>query len=254
MDGRSRTKMLFTNGIYFVFLIAAFFVYWMIARRAGWRIMFLALASCFIYWQGAGRALLLLVAISAIDYSITRLMARSETKRSRKLLLTISLVIDIGALCVFKYANFFIESVASAASSFGVSISPAPVNIIAPIGISFFIFQSVAYVIDVYRKDVEPAESSADYLAFVSFFPTIVAGPILRARQLLPQLRKPVTLDPVMGGQALFLIAVGLIKKFAIADYLSANLVDRVFDFPERFSSLEVFGGDLRLRAAGLCG
>lgn len=232
--------MLFTNGVYFVFLIAAFFVYWMIARRAGWRIMFLALASCFIYWQGAGRALLLLVAVSAIDYSITRLMARSETKRSRKLLLTTSLVIDIGALCVFKYANFFIESVASAASSFGVSISPAPVNIIAPIGISFFIFQSVAYVIDVYRKDVEPAGSYADYLAFVSFFPTIVAGPILRARQLLPQLRKPVTLDPGMGGQALFLIAIGLIKKFAIADYLSANLVDRVFDFPERFSSPEV--------------
>lgn len=232
--------MLFTNGIYFVFLIAAFFVYRMIARRAGWRVMFLAFASCFIYWQGAGRALLLLAAVSAIDYSTTRLMPRCETKRRRKLLLAVSLVIDIGALCVFKYANFFIESVAGAASSIGVSISPAHFNVIAPIGISFFIFQSVAYVIDVYRKDVEPATSYADYLAFVSFFPTIVAGPILRARQLLPQFRNPVTLDPAMGGQALFLIAIGLIKKFAIADYLSANLVDRVFDFPERFSSLEV--------------
>jgi D-alanyl-lipoteichoic acid acyltransferase DltB (MBOAT superfamily) len=232
--------MLFTNGIYFVFLIAAFFVYWMIAARVGWRIMFLALASCFIYSQGAGRALLLLVAVSLIDYSTTRLMARSESKIKRRLLLRVSLAIDIGALCVFKYANFFIDSTASAASLIGVSISPAHLDIIAPIGISFFIFQSIAYVIDVYRGDVEPAESYVDYLAFVSFFPTIVAGPILRARQLLPQLRKQVTLDPAMGGQALFLISIGLIKKFAIADYLSANLVDRIFDFPERFSSLEV--------------
>src|SRR6185503_14754197 len=127
-------------------------------------------------------------------------------------------------------------------------------NIVAPIGISFFIFQSLAYVIDVYRKDTKPARSYADYLCFVSFFPTIVAGPILRAGQLLPQLRSRLALDSAMGGQALFLIAIGLIKKIAIADYLSANLVDRVFDFPERFSSLEVFGGDLRLRAAGLCG
>jgi alginate O-acetyltransferase complex protein AlgI len=95
-------------------------------------------------------------------------------------------------------------------------------------------------VIDVYRKDTEPAGSYADYLAFVSFFPTIVAGPILRAKQLLPQLRARLMLDSTTGGQALFLIAIGLIKKIAIADYLSANLVERVFDFPERFSSLEV--------------
>src|SRR2546427_4673271 len=101
-------------------------------------------------------------------------------------------------------------------------------------------FQSLAYVIDVYRKDTEAARSYADYLAFVSFFPTLVAGPILRAKQLLPQLRSRVTLNAETGGQALFLIAIGLVKKIAIADYLSANLVERVFDFPERFSSLEV--------------
>jgi D-alanyl-lipoteichoic acid acyltransferase DltB (MBOAT superfamily) len=117
------------------------------------------------------------------------------------------------------------------------------VNIVAPIGISFFVFQSLAYVIDVYRKDTEPARSYADYLAFVSFFPTIVAGPILRAKHLLPQLRAQLMLDSATGGQALFLIAIGLIKKIAIADYLSANLVERVFDFPERFSSLEVLAG-----------
>jgi D-alanyl-lipoteichoic acid acyltransferase DltB (MBOAT superfamily) len=95
-------------------------------------------------------------------------------------------------------------------------------------------------VVDVYRRDTEPAQSYLEYLSFVSFFPTIVAGPILRARQLLPQLRGRLTLDAETGGQALFLIAIGLVKKIAIADYLSANFVDRVFDFPERFSALEV--------------
>ena len=232
--------MLLTSGTYYVFLIVVFFIYWAMAeRRAGLRVVFLIAASCFFYWQLSGYALLILVAISMVDFTTTRLMMRPDQKK-RGLLLAVSLVASIGALCIFKYANFFIESATAGARLFGIAFPQLQLSIIAPIGISFFIFQSLAYVIDVYRKDSKAAASYMDYLAFVSFFPTIVAGPILRAKQLLPQLRRPVTLDNTAGGEALFLIAVGLIKKIAIADYLSANLVDRVFDFPERFSSLEV--------------
>lgn len=231
--------MLSTNGTYFVFLIAVFFAYWAIATRASWRVAFIAAASCLFYWLSAGRALILLLAISLIDFTTTRWMARTSNQRTRKRLLIVSLIADIGALCLFKYANFFIDSTTSALSLAGVTLS-THVNIIAPLGISFFVFQSVAYVVDVYRKDAEPAPSYLDYFAFVAFFPTIIAGPILRARQLLTSLRERVTLDSAVGGQALFLIAIGLIKKIAIADYLSTNLVERVFDFPERFSSLEV--------------
>ncbi len=232
--------MLFTSGTYYVFLIAVFFLYWAVAWRIRLRTVFLLSASCFFYAMSGGRALLLLVAISAIDFTTTRWMVRCDDRTWRRRLLFISLTMDIGALCVFKYANFFIQSASGASSLLGVPIPDSRMNIVAPIGISFFIFQSLAYVIDVYRKDTEPAGSYADYLAFVSFFPTIVAGPILRAKQLLPQLRARLMLDSTTGGQALFLIAIGLIKKIAIADYLSANLVERVFDFPERFSSLEV--------------
>jgi alginate O-acetyltransferase complex protein AlgI len=235
--------MLFTSGTYYVFLIAVFFGYWAVASRVRLRIAFLLSASCFFYAVTGGRALLLLVAISAIDFATTRLMNRTEDRPQRRRLLLVSLSIDIGALCVFKYAGFFIESVSSGLSLFGFSIAGPRLNILAPIGISFFIFQSLAYVIDVYRKDTEAAHSYFDYLAFVSFFPTIVAGPILRAKHLLPQLRARLMLDSATGGQALFLIAIGLIKKIAIADYLTANLVERVFDFPERFSSLEVLAG-----------
>jgi D-alanyl-lipoteichoic acid acyltransferase DltB (MBOAT superfamily) len=232
--------MFFTSGTYYAFLIAIFFVFWAIAERIGRRLAFLVAASCFFYFVTGGIALLLLLAVSAIDLTTTRLMSRVADKRSRRLLLLISLAVDIGSLCFFKYANFFVESTTSGLSVLGMTIRDAHLGIVAPVGMSFFVFQSLAYVIDVYRRDSEPARSYLDYLAFVSFFPTIIAGPILRARQLLPQLRARLMLDSATGGQALFLIAIGLIKKIAIADYLSANLVDRVFDFPERFSSLEV--------------
>jgi D-alanyl-lipoteichoic acid acyltransferase DltB (MBOAT superfamily) len=232
--------MLFTSGTYYVFLIAVFFVYWAFAWRIRLRIALLLAASCFFYAMAGGPALLLLVAISAIDFTTSRLMVRFDDQTKRRRLLFISLTTDIGALCLFKYAGFFIESVSGGLSLLSIAVPDARPNIVAPLGISFFIFQSLAYVIDVYRKDAEPARSYADYLAFVSFFPTIVAGPILRAKQLLPQLRARLMLDSTTGGQALFMIAIGLIKKIAIADYLSANLVERVFDFPERFSSLEV--------------
>ena len=232
--------MHFTSGTYYAFLIAVFFAYWAIAGRLRLRVVFLIGVSSFFYLLTGGRALWLLMAISLIDFTTTRLMARQTTQARRKLLLYVSLTVDIGALCVFKYANFFIESAASGLSLFGIKAEAMNLSLLVPVGISFFVFQSFAYVIDVYRKDSEPAHSYLDYLAFVSFFPTIIAGPILRARQLLPHLRAPLSLDAASGGQAMFLIAMGLIKKIAIADYLRANLVDRVFDFPERFSSLEV--------------
>jgi alginate O-acetyltransferase complex protein AlgI len=232
--------MLLTSGIYFAFLIIVFFAYWLIADRPKWRIAFLAAVSYFFYSHSGLLPLLILFSISTIDYMTARLMARSENKRSRKALLAVSLVVDVGALCLFKYANFFMESSAAATSLLGFEITVPHLNILVPIGISFFIFQSIGYAVDVYRNDTQPAESYLEYLSFIAFFPTIVAGPILRARQILPQLRGSLSFDAGTGGQALFLIAVGLIKKIAIADYLSANLVDRVFDFPERFSSLEV--------------
>jgi D-alanyl-lipoteichoic acid acyltransferase DltB (MBOAT superfamily) len=231
--------MLFTNGTYFVFLIAIFFAYWAV-NRTRWRIGLLITASALFYWINAGRALVLLIAITAIDFTTTRWMARVASPAKRRWLLAVSLVADIGALCFFKYANFFIESAVNGAATVGIHTSALHLDIIAPLGISFFIFQSLAYVIDVYRRDGEPAKSYMDYFAFVAFFPTIIAGPILRGRDLLHKLRERVALDNAMGAQALFLIAIGLTKKIAIADYLSANLVERVFDFPERFSSLEV--------------
>lgn len=232
--------MLFTQGNYFVFLLLVFFTYWLVAGRVEWRKLFLLVASYVFYAQAGWQAVLLLLAVSTLDYATTRLLQRSEQPRRRKLLLALSLTADLGVLCVFKYANFFLVSAAQGATLFGWHVNAPHLNLLVPLGLSFFIFQSVAFVIDVYRRDAEPAESYGEHLAFIAFFPTLIAGPILRAKQFLPQLRGRLTLDAETGGQALFLIALGLIKKIAVADYLSANLIERVFDFPERFSSLEV--------------
>ncbi len=230
--------MLFTQGNYFLFLLLAFFAYWLIAARVSWRIVFLVATSYGFYLASGWQSVVLLFAVSTIDYCTTRLMRTTNSPRTRKLLLAVSLTTDVGVLCVFKYANFFLGNTAQL---FGWH-APA-LRLLVPLGLSFFIFQSLAYVIDSYRRTAEPARSYLEYLAFIAFFPTLVAGPILRASQFLPQLRQPLTLTAEQGGQALALIALGLLKKIAVADYLSVNLVERVFDFPERYSSLEVLIG-----------
>jgi alginate O-acetyltransferase complex protein AlgI len=212
--------MAFTSTFYFIFLIAVFFAFWL--TKPQWRIGLILLANIFFYAQTGIKPVILLTAIAVSDFWLARLIHRSEQPRTRKLVLFTSLLIDVGALCFFKYAGFF------------------ELHVIVPLGLSFFLFQSIASVVDVYRKTTEPARNLIEYFAFLSFFPSIVAGPINRAQQLLPQLRHSVPLTAEQGGQALFLIALGLTKKIAIADYLRTNFVDRVFDFPERYSSVEM--------------
>lgn len=233
--------MLLTSGAYFLFLLFVFFSYWLIAQRVNWRLVFLTAMGYFFYAQSGWRSIALLFFVSLSDYFISRLIAKNEDKAKRKSLLWLSLFVDIGILAGFKYANFFLSSVTDSINLLGFPTKALHLNIVVPMGISFFIFQSLAYVIDVYRRDTKPADNFLVYLSYLAFFPTLIAGPILRAKQFFPQLTgNAIKLTTDMGGQALFFIMLGLVKKIAIADYLSANLVDRVFDFPERFSSFEV--------------
>jgi D-alanyl-lipoteichoic acid acyltransferase DltB (MBOAT superfamily) len=246
--------MQYTGTLYFAFLIAVFYCYWLLPEQGRGRTAWLAFASCALYCLSGYAAVIVLFGVSGANFIAARLMT-GRNPRVRKALLLSSLGIDLGVLGLFKYWNFFLDSSAGWRGTTGVAIERLHLNVLAPIGISFFIFQSIGYVVDVYRADVHsvdvisvdvyshdgpPAASFAEYLLFISFFPVVAAGPIPRGRQLLPQFREPRKFSADQGGRALFLIALGLIKKIAIADYLSANIVDRVFDFPGRFSSLEV--------------
>lgn len=183
-----------------------------------------------------------LLATTTVDWLIGRGLGATASRRRRRWLLAASLAFDLGTLACCKYFNLFAETAGSLAAALGFELA-VPLRIVCAVGISFYTFQSLSYVIDVYRGDQAPCRSWLSYLAFVSFFPTLLSGPITRAETLLPQLeRGPRPLDERQWGQALFLLASGFVKK-AAADLVARDLVDRVFELPAMFTSGEVLAG-----------
>jgi D-alanyl-lipoteichoic acid acyltransferase DltB (MBOAT superfamily) len=189
-------------------------------------VLFLLAASYYFYALWNPICLVLIFLLSTIDFLSARGLGANRSRGVRKLLLAISILSDVGTLFVFKYFNFFSASLTELTSRFGIPTSPRILaNLVLPLGLSFITFRSLSYVVDVYRGTLRPTRHYFDYLAFVAFFPTVVAGPVVRAADLLPQFRdRPVLTN---GGAGIFLIMLGLIK-IAIADFLGNNLVDRV--------------------------
>ena len=233
--------MPFTTLAYVKFFALAFVVTWLCARFRRLRLLFLLGASYFFYAQSGPRFLLLIFACSTADFLLSHAIGRAREQGERKAWLVLTVVMNLGVLAYFKYAKFGIDAALAGLAALGVH-APTPVLSIAlPVGISFFTFESMSYVIDVYRKEIEPHRSYLEYLTFVAFFPHLVAGPIVRPRDLLPQLARPPVWQEGEASAALLLIATGLFKKLAIADYLGLNLVDRVFDAPTQYSALECY-------------
>ena len=186
--------------------------------------------------HGAYRYLLaLLLATIVLDFYFALAIERAASPARRKLLLVVSLVSNLGILAVFKYSDFFTQDV--------LHLKLAPLHLILPAGISFHTFQSMSYTIDVYRKELKATTSVTEFATFVLFFPQLVAGPIVRATELLPQLHDLPELDHRLAIDGLFRIVIGLFKKIALADTLDTVLVARVFESPSHFSSLEVAAG-----------
>jgi D-alanyl-lipoteichoic acid acyltransferase DltB (MBOAT superfamily) len=231
----------FTTLAYAKFFALAFVVTWLSARVRSVRLTFLLAASYFFYAQSGVAFLVLIFACSSADFVLSHAIGRAQDPSQRKAWLVLTVVMNLGVLAYFKYAKFGVDTALAALATFGVHV-PAPVLSIAlPVGISFFTFESMSYVIDVYRGELEPHPSYLEYLTFVAFFPHLVAGPIVRPRDLLPQLARAPVWREGEASSALLLIATGLFKKLAIADYLALNLVDRVFDAPTQYSALECY-------------
>jgi alginate O-acetyltransferase complex protein AlgI len=232
--------MLFTSGSFLIFLAIVFFLYWPFANRRRLRVSLLLAASYYFYALWNPRFLALLLLISTVDFLTALLMGASHKRRLRELLLGVSLLTDVGVLVLFKYLNFFSSSFVELLNKFGQQTSPVLLTRLAlPLGLSFITFRSLSYVIDVYRRATAPTNHYFEYLAFVAFFPTVIAGPLVRAKELLPQFSRPAQLTNQEGARAIFLIMLGLVKKIAIANFLANNLVDRVFDQPQLYSSVE---------------
>jgi alginate O-acetyltransferase complex protein AlgI len=249
--------MLFTSPLYGLFLGVTWAAFWLLRPWARARALGLVLASYAFYfygtWDAARRepvpiapvswALLCLAVIfvgSTVDFFVGLALAHARRRWLRNALLLTSIVYYLGVLSVFKYWSFAADSLVTLGAALGWHLSVPTLRLVLPFGISFFTFETMSYTIDVWRGEIAPTRRYADYLLFVCFFPHLVAGPIVRPSQMLPQLRAEPRADTTMQAVGLWRIAIGLAKKILIGDYLARALVDRVFETPERFTAFEV--------------
>jgi len=247
--------VIFSSWIFAWFFVAVFVVYWALPSRRG-RHVFLLGASYLFYMSWNAWLVTLIIAMTVFDYCIALGLAASDSGRRRKLLLVLSLVGNLGTLAIFKYADFLTLSLQSLLASAGIHTNLSTLSIILPIGISFHTFQTLSYTIDVYHRRIEATRSIVDFALFVAFFPQLVAGPIVKAADFLPQLAtdKRFDWDRLASGAQLFL--VGLTKKLLIADQL-AGLVDPVFAEPHRYVTRDLwlamfcYGGQIYCDFAG---
>lgn len=223
--------MLFNTPEYFFFFLAVLTGAWALAGFSSLRILMLLAASFYFYASNNSWQTLLLLFTTTVDYWICLALMRTDDPTRRRHLLLVSVVSNLGLLAWFKYANFFGDSVAHLAELCGVQLSWITLNIALPVGISFYTFEALSYTIDVYRRRI-PAEPRWTRLAFlVTFFPHLIAGPIIRAADFFPQIGRRPTLSVVEFERSLALIASGLIKKLVFADSL-AVFADAAFDDP----------------------
>jgi len=236
---RQDAFMLFCSEQFLVFFLVVFAAYWAIPWPR-FRVWLLLAASFYFYASWNHWLAVLVFATSTMDWAVAHGMEAVRTERWRRLLLIGSLLINLGLLFYFKYANFFLESVETALRSAGAEASLPVLKVMLPIGISFYTFEAINYTVDVYRRRVPAERNLANFLLFITFFPHLVAGPIVRARDFLPQVSRPKHWSwlRLQLGAELFLL--GLVKKLAIADRM-AMLADPVFASPEHYGTARVW-------------
>jgi len=256
--------LIFSTPAFWLFFLLVLAGYSLIYKKLFIRNAYLFLVSLFFYYKSGGLFLFLLIFVTLIDFTCGLLIHHSRTKFMRRLFILLSIISNLGILAYFKYTGFFVETIndllgtdyrvydflaAFSNSTLGTSFNIS--NIILPVGISFFTFQSLSYTLDVYRKKMAPVKNIVDFGFYVSFFPQLVAGPIVRASEFIPQLYREFHLTKREFSHSLFLISKGLIKKIIISDFIAVNFIDRVFDAPSIYSGFEnlmaVYGYGLQI-------
>ena len=223
--------MLFNSIDFAIFLPLVFGAFWLLPNRSGWQNSTLLLASLVFYGWWDYRFLSLILFSTIVDFTIGQQIHRTNAQGKRKMLLGISLFTNLGLLGFFKYFNFFQNSFIQAFTFFGHDLEGFSLTIILPVGISFYTFQTLSYTIDVYRKEMTPVRKFIDFATFVTFFPQLVAGPIERAKKIIPQLQASRIFDYQQAKSGLHLIIFGLFRKIVIADNLGIY-VDRIWQYP----------------------
>ena len=226
--------LLFQNG-FFVFFFAVFItLYYLFRNNIRTRRYIFCFFSLYFFYKASGSFVGLVIVSAVVDFALSNAIWKQTNPGKKKALLVASIVFNLGMLVTFKYTNFFL-SLSNDLFSTGFN----PLNIILPIGISFYTFENLSYTVDVYRGQFEPARKFSDYLLFLSFFPKLMMGPIVRAHDFVPQINRPYVLDETDFSKGFYLIISGLIKKLIISDYITLNFVDYIFDDPSRYTGLE---------------
>jgi D-alanyl-lipoteichoic acid acyltransferase DltB (MBOAT superfamily) len=234
--------MLFPTITFAVFFLLVFTGSWLLMPRfRQWKWFMIGVSGVFYGWWD-WRFLWLLAASAVVNQLLALAVARSASVTVRKRVVAGALVFNLGLLGWYKYYAFFVTSFANTLDSVGLHISPPMLQVVLPVGISFLTFRALTYVLDVYRGKLNPAPI-VDFALYVAFFPYLMAGPIVRAADFLPQLRTPRDPRRIDASRAFYLILSGLVKKVLIADYLATNLVNGVFTTPGHYSSLETLLG-----------
>lgn len=246
------STIFFTEVSFWIFFTVVYGIFTIVYKKYSLRTLFLLLVSIFFYFKTSGMFFLLMLFSITNDFFVAKAIHKSENATKRKLLIIYSVVLNLGLLSFFKYAYFFTDSYNQifhtdnqvfnyfahwSNSAFGTHFD---INkIVMPVGISFYTFQILSYTVDVYRKKLTPLNSFFDFAFYASFFPQVLSGPIVKARDFIPQINKPFTLNQYQFGLALFMILNGLIKKLVVGDYIADNFINRVYGNPLLFSGVE---------------
>lgn len=258
--------LIFTQLDFWLFFIFVMLVFSFLHKKLLTRSIFLSVVSIFFYYKTSGIYVTLLIVSLFANYFLGNGIEKAKTNSSRNIQLTSAILFNLLTLGYFKYAYFFTESFNNMFHTKFEVVNQLSVwangfagdgtfveKIILPVGVSFFTFQSISYVVDIYRKDIEPVKNFFEYSFFVTFFPQLVAGPIVRAKDFIPQIRKPFTLSNEQFSWALILITKGLFKKIILADYIAVHFIDKIADAPQAYpgfvSILAMWGYSLQIYA-----
>jgi len=234
----SKDPLLFNSGFFLFFFFVFLLGYQFLYKHKLSRVIYFTLFSLYFFYKACGFYFLFILLSAVVDFNLANWLYKAKTKKSKTFILIFSIVINLGLLFYFKYTNFFIEIINDLHLG-----QIKPLNLILPIGISFYTFENLSYTIDVYRGKFKPVQNFLDYCFFLSFFPKLVMGPIVRAADFIPQIRKDILITTSDISRGLYLILGGLFKKVVISDFIYVNYVQYIFDDPSRHSGIECLMG-----------
>lgn len=234
----AKDPLLFNSGFFLFFFCVFLLGYQFLYKRKLLRVVYFTMFSLYFFYKACGFYFGFILLSAVIDFNLSNWIYSAKTKGRKNAILIFSIIINLGLLFYFKYTNFFIEIIND------LKIGQVkPLNLILPIGISFYTFENLSYTIDVYRGKFKPVTSFLDYCFFLSFFPKLVMGPIVRASDFIPQIRQDILVTKEDVSKGLYLILGGLFKKVVISDYIYVNFVQYIFDDPSRHSGIECLLG-----------